>query len=460
MRSPRVTVYVTCRNYGKYLRECLNSVVSQAFTDWELIVFNEASTDDTGNILAEYAAILGSKMSVRTNQAAMGLRWCANHALDMGRGEFIMRLDADDYLDESALLVMVAYLDSHREVGLVFPNWTFVGESGEFLGIERRKAIGRETHALDLPAHGACTMVRMRVLKTIGGYDPEFSAQDGHELWMKALHRFKVANIQTPLFFYRQHSNSMSRDEELLLSARRKIKRALIDQRQGATRPKILGVIPAKNTYARMQNVVLRPLGQVPLLAHSLNAALDSGVFDRIVVSTDDEEVIGYCQSRTGVDVMLRKPELSGGRVKLSEVVFDCVSRFEFEGNWYPDIVVILSVHTPLRRDSHIREVVDTLLIYDVDQVISTYEDMDLHFKHGMNGLETINPGVLESLRYEREALYVYNGAVHGFWREFLRKDSLYHGRIGHIQMSRRESIQIKSDEDFELVGRLLEGTL
>lgn len=456
MKLPRVTVYVTCRNYGKYLRECLDSIIQQTYKEWELIVFDEASTDETAQILVEYQSILGEKLRVRTNSTPQGLRWCANQALEARRGEFIIRLDADDFLDESALLVMVAYLDTHREVGLVFPNWTFIGENGEFLGIERRKKIGKETRSLDLPAHGACTMVRSRVLKIIGGYDPEFKAQDGHELWMKAIQRFGVGNIQTPLFFYRQHAASMSRDEELLLSERRNIKRALVNRRHGRKLTKILAIIPAKNSYSNMPNVVLRRVGGKPLIDHTLDAAINSDVFGRIVVTTDDSYVIQHCQTRDNVIAMRRNQRLSAQRVKLSEVVFDAVRRIERDSDWYPDIVVVLSVHAPMRRDIHIVEAIDTLFIYDVDQVISTYEDMDLHFRHGMHGLEPINPGVLEALRFERESLFVYNGAVHAFWRECLDRDSLYHGRIGHIQMGRRESLQIKSNEDFDLMCQLL----
>ena len=83
------------------------------------------------------------------------------------KGEYIIRLDADDYLDESALLVMAKYLDANQDIALVYPNYYYVNEEGNFLGLERRKIIGKEVEVLDLPAHGACTMVRKRILKSI-----------------------------------------------------------------------------------------------------------------------------------------------------------------------------------------------------------------------------------------------------------------------------------------------------
>jgi hypothetical protein len=59
----------------------------------------------------------------------------------------------------------------------------------------------------------------------VGGYDTLFAAQDGHRLWLRTLHRFKVSNVQTPFYYYRQHANTMSTDTETLLAARREIKR-------------------------------------------------------------------------------------------------------------------------------------------------------------------------------------------------------------------------------------------
>ena len=81
---------------------------------------------------------------------------------------------------------------------------------------------------LDLPAHGACTMVRKRILKSIGGYSTEFKAQDGHEIWLNICNRYKVSNINTPLFYYRRHNQSITQDNILLLDARKRIKRNIV----------------------------------------------------------------------------------------------------------------------------------------------------------------------------------------------------------------------------------------
>lgn len=445
---PKVSVYVPCRNYGKFLEEALDSIAAQSLKFWELFIFTEGSKDTTNAIANRFAEQHPQRVRVIETDEPIGLRACANRTLDLARGEHIIRLDADDYLDESALLVLSNYLDSHQDVGLVYPNWIYITESGEIMGVERRKRLRDEDNVFDLPAHGACTMIRKRVLKAVGGYDTQFSSQDGHELWMRTLHRFNIANVQTPLFYYRQHSSSMSTNAERLLSARRAIKRAIASRYEGPVKPRRVAIIPVKNTYSGVANVALTPLAGRPLIDYTLECALAFKEFDLIYVSTDDSAVLEYCKQNHGLTAQLREPRLSDPDVNLHEVIEAATNDMEQRLAFHPDVIAVLNVHTPLRRPEHIEEALDTLMVYEVDQVVSTYEDHDLHFQHGQLGLEPINISAHRNLRLEREALFTSNGAVHVFWRDVLQYGALFQGRIGHIVMSRTDSLQAKYPED------------
>lgn len=450
MARPKITVYTTSFNYGGFLREAIDSVISQTFASWELILVDDGSHDQTRTIMEEYAKA-DARISIVHHGTSLGLRACANEVIEKSRGDYIIRLDADDYLDESALLVLSTYLDQHPDVGLVYPNWIYIDEDGAFLGIENRKKLGVEADVFDLPAHGACTMVRRRVLKAVGGYDTQFDSQDGHELWLKVLHRYAIANVRTPLFFYRQHSTSMSRDEGRLLSARHRIKRSLAQNGNGKIKPRIIAIVPAKNSYQNLPNIVLDLVADRPLIDYTLTAAAEANLFQHILVYTDDERVVDHCRMFPGVTSVLRPTELSAPRTKLADVLINAVDFLEEDLRLFADIVVLLNVHCPLRRAVHIQKAVDTLVLYNVDNVISTYEDRELHFVHGKQGMEPLNPGMVNTLRFEREALYVDNGAVHAFWREFIMRQNLYRGRIGHIVMTRDESLQIKTSLDRDL---------
>jgi glycosyltransferase involved in cell wall biosynthesis len=453
---PKVTVYVPSRNYGRFLRQALESVFAQTLQEWELIIFDEGSDDETGTIAREFVARDPSRVRLIRHDRPKGLRACANEALDIAQGEYIIRLDADDYFDESALLVMSNYLDRNGNVGLVYPNWIYITEYGDVLGVEQRKKLHEEAEVLDLPAHGACTMIRKRVLKAVGGYDTDFDSQDGHELWLKALHRFRVGNVQTPLFYYRKHARSMSANIEGLLEARRKIKKKVAGSYIGPVKPRIAAVVPVKNNYDHMPNIALEPLAGRPLIDYTLDCARACGSFDLVYVTTDDESVVDHCRGHELVETHLRDMRLSDPDVQLQTVIQDAIEHMESESGFFPDIVAILNVHAPLRRPVHVQEALDTLLVYEVDQVISTYEDTDLHFRHGRYGLEPLNFGATRTLRLEREALFAWNGAVHVLWRDVLQTETLYSGRIGHIIMPRTESVQVKYPEARERVERIM----
>jgi len=454
--KPKVTVYIPCHNYGRFLTQAVESVLEQSYEDWELIIIDDGSEGETVKIADHYASLHPDRIRVLRHAPARGLQACANLALEAARGDYIMRLDADDFLDESALLVLATYLDRHPDVGLVYPNYTYVNEQGEFLGIENRKKIGKEAKLLDLPAHGACTMVRKRVLKSVGGYSERYDAQDGYELWLKVLHRYQVANVSTPLFCYRQHSASGSRDERHILDARQRIKRDLVKKNEGQVKPRIVAVVPAKNTYEKLPSIVLAECAGRPLIDYTLEAAQRVGTFETIFVTTDDPRVVEYCRQFPDVLAAVRPAELSLQQARLSKVLHDAVLRLEQEHDIYPDILVLLSVHSPLRRPEHIRKAIDTLLLYNTDSVISVYEDYDLHLAHGENGLESLNKGMLQRLRLERESLYVDNGAIRVLWRDVVTETDLYGRKVGHIVMPLKESFQIKTPFDAWMVEQII----
>ncbi len=438
----KVTVYITCHNYADYIKEAIESVYKQTFQDWELIIIDDGSIDNSKELIKKLVDEDNKKIRCIFNDKSMGLPYCANLAIDMAEGEYMIRLDADDYFDQSALLSMSAYLDIHQELALVFPNYIYIDREGKYLGVEQRKIIGDESMLLDLPAHGACTMVRKRILKIVGGYSTDYKAQDGYEMWLHISRMYKVGNISTPLFFYRQHSDSLSTNEGLLLDARKKIKRSMAKDYSGKVKPRIAAIIPAKNTYKNIKNVCLEKVAGKALIDYTLDEAADIEMFDKILVTSDDKKVLDYCKKKnSNIYTHLRSTELSFSRTKHLEIIKNAVEFLKNSKGFDPDILVMLNIHTPLRKAKDINEALDTLFIFNVDSVTSVYEDYDLHFVHGKYGIEPLNKGALNLLRLEREALYVDNGAIKVFWKDVLAGTNLYGNKYGHIVMQRNRSV-------------------
>lgn len=453
-----VTVYIPCRHYGRFLDQAVGSVSSQSYRKWELLIINDGSADGTEAIAERWAAG-DSRIRVLRHETPKGLPACANAALAMARGDYIMRLDADDYLDENALLVMATCLDQHPEVALVYPNYFHVDEGGRTLGVERRKRVGTQAQLLDLPAHGACTMVRRSVLEQVNGYSELQDRQDGYDLWLKIATRYPVANVETPLFFYRRHGPSLSEDEGRLLEARRQIKRHTVSN---GGEQKGLGcctaIILAKNTYEHLPDVVLRPIAGRPLIDYTLDAVIGIEEFRAVLVSTDDPRVAEHARRYSQrVLAYVRPSSLSDPHTGDEAVLRDAVAYLNREHHFSADTVASLAVNCPLRRKEHIQEALDTMALFDTEMILSVYEDFDLHFVHGSYGLEPLNPAMHLQIRLEREALYVWNGAIRVLRRAALESGGLRPRRVGHILMSHGESFHIKTEFDRATVEILLQ---
>ena len=457
---PDITIYVVSYNYGKYLKQALESIKNQTFSNWEVILVEDGCDDNSAEIMEEFLNEYNHKTTMLKNKIYKGLRYCANLAIERAKGKYIIRLDADDYFDENALLVMSHYLDKNQDIALVYPNFTYVDNSGRTLAIENRKKLGDEDSLLDLPAHGACTMVRRRVLRCIGGYDESHDAQDGTELWLKVKQRYKVGNISTPLFFYRQHTASLSKDEQRILDSRIKIKKVLANFKEQKIRPKIVGIIPVKNSYSDLPNIALQKIAGRTLIDYTIEEAIASGYCDILMVSTDDSNVIEHCKKYENILTYLRPANLSQTGIGWGEILHDAITYLERVKSTFVDIVTLLSVHSPLRQAKHIQDAIDTLIINNAHSVISVYENMDRQFLHSKNGLKSIKNHFFDDLRFEREVLFTDNNAIKVLWRDILEEsNSNYLGeKISHITMPRKDSFQLRSKFDLWIIENILKG--
>ena len=134
-----------------------------------------------------------------------------------------MRLDADDYLDCNALKYLTDSLNKDPDLALVFPDYYEVDDMGNIIKMVKRNNFQKDVKLLDLPAHGACTMFRKKLVELSGGYDENFSRQDGYDMWLNLAHSYKIGNINKPLFYYRKHPKSLSNHENKLLETRAQI---------------------------------------------------------------------------------------------------------------------------------------------------------------------------------------------------------------------------------------------
>ena len=204
-RLPKISCYITNHDYGDYLEQAINTVFYQTIADWELILIDDHSTEirSLDVILAQSE---NPKVRIVRNESNLGLNRTANKALDRAKGEYILRLDADDLLLPMAFEKMSRLLDENADLGIVYPNYC---EWDNEMSIRS----GREVH------HPAGAMIRKSCWNEIK-YNENYRCQDGFDFHLKFKDRFGIGYLDDPCFVYRKHKGSLSSDKELIESTR------------------------------------------------------------------------------------------------------------------------------------------------------------------------------------------------------------------------------------------------
>lgn len=453
--NPLVTVYIPCRNYANFLEQSINSVVNQLYTNWELFIIDEGSTDGSIKIANKYLNKFPKKLKVIKNDNPIGLQKIANNILGLSNGKYMVRLDADDWFDESALLLMVSKLENSPKAGLVYGNYYYTDENGEIIGIENRHILGEEDSSGQLPPHGACTLFRTRSLKSSGGYSESVNAQDGWDLWFKLSKKIGAVNLRAPIFFYRQHGSSMSRDENRLLNARAKIFDNFANKLDGNYIPKVLAVIPVKESYPNFEGVPYKEINGESILEIAINNAFKSRKVNSVVVSSESKKVLEFSkklenEGKVPKHLRLKRTKPTGkSKIPIKDFMLSAANHYQKIHNHSPDVIIFLSLHAINRRNNHIDEAINVLRISESDSVVSVQEEREPMFCHGVDGLKLINPGRFKNLMFDKERLYRFNGSLIATWFEVLKIDSLFGNKISYIEMSSEDSKQVKSDYDF-----------
>lgn len=448
--SPIVTVYITNYNYDQYIRKAIESVFQQSFQQFELLIIDDGSTDNSRTIIEGYAQLPNVRVIYQQNK---GLNITNNIALQLARGRYIMRLDADDYLRADALEKMVCVLEGDSEIGLVFPDYYLVDKGEQTLAEIKRHDFGKEVSLLDQPAHGACTMIRTEFLKHVGGYDEAYSCQDGYELWIKFATKYPVTNIREPLFFYRQHGENLTTNEERILDTRRTIKRDFISK-NALDLPATIAVIPVRNTFLNGTPLAFSELGGKTLLDIKIASALKSPLIQKVVVTSADRSTQDYVQDRYNREervIFVERPvDLARHNVSLLGTIQHVLSAPECVGEMI-EAVMILPIEFPFLRAEDIEDAINTMVIFEADSVISVRIERASFFQHHGGGMVPILDQD-KFTRLEREALYKHVGGMTLTRVSNLKREGkVLAGKVGHVVVDQATSLGITSGYELEI---------
>ncbi|MDP7196589.1 MAG: glycosyltransferase, partial [SAR202 cluster bacterium] len=419
----------------------------QSFQDFELIVIDDGSTDDSRLRIKKFE----NKEKIKViYQNKRGLTISNNIALNQARGEYIIRLDADDYLDKNALKILLNEFDT-EEIGMVFGDWYVINRAGEVISIEKRHNFTKDVSMYDQPAHGACTMFRTKYLREIGGYDESITRQDGYELWFRLIERYEIRNINVPVFYYRKHGNSLTDKSEQLLETRSEILKKIF-KRKNIVLPKIVAIFPVRGEKLDNRSKPFMKLKKSYLIDISINNFLEVEGIDLIIVSSPDKKVLDYISKNYNSDKVLplkRPLDISYIGIHIKQTMDLICKEVDLFNNY--DAFILHSIEAPFVKKHLIESAINIYKIFQVDTVIAVKEDNRFFFKHDGHGMVPLNYSH-EIIRNEKEKWYA---AVSNFLlrdkKKYFEAKEMMGNKIGHVIFDKKASLLIEDNLDLEI---------
>jgi len=210
VKKPIVSVILPVFNCEDYIYDAVKSILDQTFTEFELFIIDDGSTDNTYKIIKQ----IKDPRIILVKQNNKGLPKTLNENFKRARGKFIARQDADDFSYPQRLEKQVKFLESHPDVGIV-GTWAEIW-------IAQKKSDRTLMHScqnyqlsfdilFDSAFVHSSIMIRKKVFNLLGGYNDKFQPVEDYEYWTRILEKFKGANIPELLQVYRELPSSMIR---------------------------------------------------------------------------------------------------------------------------------------------------------------------------------------------------------------------------------------------------------
>lgn len=265
---PKISVIMGVYNCALTVTAAVEAIIAQTFTDWELIICDDGSTDNTYEIL-RMLAIQEPRIFLLRNQTNKGLAPTLNHCLTIARGEYIARMDGDDICNPERFEKELMVLENCPQFSLVSCEMEFYDDNGVYGISHYQRYPEKKDFFKQSPFCHAGSMMRSAILKNLGGYNEseEVRRMEDYDLWFRLYKSgYKGCNLPDVLYSMYDDRNAYKRRKfKYRLTSFRLLLRSYIEFRPGfkylifVISPIIKGLLPEKlYIHLRKKSLTIR----------------------------------------------------------------------------------------------------------------------------------------------------------------------------------------------------------
>ena len=293
-----VLVYIPCFGYEKFVENAINSLIHQTFKNFKCNIFilesDIKAKDIISNVIKDDNRFAIRELSHKPTMQSLG-----NLVLKKCSAEYILRLDADDTLDEFGLEILFAAAKKDKMIAMVWGCFYYCSEDGDLYNISPYKTI--LSNRKD-PPHGACTLIRTSALRSISGYDENIKSQDGFDIWQRLKTIYKVKALPQVIFYYTQHQNSLSKSLDRMALSSTMLNKRKEKSLSGSLEKKFLVIAGIKEFYNyRLKKEFIEELENNKNGENKIQEIMkfteSISTKTSLVISTTSEKVFNYCQA-------------------------------------------------------------------------------------------------------------------------------------------------------------------
>lgn len=364
----KASIIVTNFNYSKYLARCLRSCFNQSLERdlYEVILVDDCSSDDSVEVANSFKS--EKNFHLIKNPKNLGVAGSANKGILKSKAEFIVRVDADDYVSNDFLRFLIFYLEDNKEAFCVSCDYHYVDDDEN-----KHKRI-----SYDETPVSCGVMYRKDKLIKLGMYNEEFKHREEEELRARLGSLYKIHNLGISLYRYRKHSSNKTRQIKSMnefkkkLFANHNIVKETNSKEDDLDFP--VAIIPARLGSQRLKEKNLRLFKNKPLIYWAIKAAKNSKYIKKVFVSSESEKILDVAKEY-GAEIIVRPEFLSGPDIYKMDVIIHAVN--EIKKFRRPSLVLSIQANSPEINSDAIDKSIDHLLKFNLNEVMTVDQDLN-----------------------------------------------------------------------------------